>query len=69
MLRIIPTEHFTSVTIRGDFQDFDELIDSIYRLAEIDEEAEDLKYLAKEYKTSIYELEDPGLVYPEEIEW
>lgn len=30
---------------------------------------EDLKYWAKEYKTSIYELEDPGLVYPEEIEW
>ena len=29
----------------------------------------DLKYWAKEYKTSIYELEDSGLVYPEEIEW
>ena len=29
----------------------------------------DLKYWAKEYKTTIYEIEDPGLKYPEDIEW
>lgn len=29
----------------------------------------DLKYWAKEYKTSIHELHDPKLQYPEEIEW
>ena len=29
----------------------------------------DIRYWAKEYKTSIYELEDPKLEYPEDIEW
>lgn len=29
----------------------------------------DLQYWAKEYNTTIYELEDPGLQYPENIEW
>ena len=29
----------------------------------------DLKYWAKKYKTSIYELEDPNIVYPEEFDW
>ncbi len=30
---------------------------------------QDLRYYAIEYKTSIYELHDPKLEYPEEIEW
>lgn len=30
---------------------------------------QNLKYWAKEYKTSIYELEDPKLDYPDNIEW
>lgn len=30
---------------------------------------EDLKYWAKEYKTTIYELEDPRIEYPEDFEW
>lgn len=30
---------------------------------------EDLKYWANEYKTTIYELEDPRIEYPEEFEW
>jgi hypothetical protein len=30
---------------------------------------QNLKYWAKEYKTSIYELKDPRLEYPEEMEW
>ncbi len=30
---------------------------------------DDLKYWAKEYKTSIYEIEDPRVEYPENIEW
>lgn len=30
---------------------------------------ENLRYWAKEYNTSIYELEDPKLEYPDEIEW
>lgn len=47
MLQIAPTEHLTGVTVQGDFQDFDELVDSIYRLAEIDEEAEDFYYGVK----------------------
>ena len=29
----------------------------------------DLKYWAKEYKTNIYAVHDPKLVYPEHIEW
>lgn len=29
----------------------------------------DLKYSAKKYKTTIYDLEDPRIEYPEEIEW
>lgn len=29
----------------------------------------DLKYWAKHYKTSIYEIQDPDLKYPEDIEW
>jgi len=30
---------------------------------------ENLKYWAKEYKTNIYELEDPKIEYPEEMDW
>ncbi|MEG1958140.1 MAG: hypothetical protein RR071_10480 [Lachnospiraceae bacterium] len=30
---------------------------------------QNLKYWAKEYKATIYELKDPTLEYPEEIEW
>ncbi|MGI6767140.1 MAG: DUF6904 family protein [Lentihominibacter sp.] len=29
----------------------------------------DFKYYAKEYGTTIYEIEDPALEYPEDIEW
>jgi hypothetical protein len=29
----------------------------------------DLNYWAKEYKTTIYELYDSKLEYPEDIEW
>lgn len=30
---------------------------------------EELQYWAKEYKTNIYELQDPKLEYPDEVEW
>lgn len=30
---------------------------------------EELKYWAKEYNTSIYELDFPDLKYPKEFEW
>ncbi len=30
---------------------------------------EDLKYSAKEHKTTIYDLYDPNLKYPEDFEW
>lgn len=29
----------------------------------------DLRFWAKEYKTSIYDLDDPALEYPEDIDW
>ncbi len=30
---------------------------------------DDLRYWAKEYKTSIYELHDPKIEYPDDFEW
>ena len=47
MLQIAPTEHLTGVTVRGDFQDFYELVDSIYRLCGLDDDREDIYYGVK----------------------
>ena len=47
MLAITPTEHLTGVTVQGDFQDFYELVDSIYCLCGMEDDREDIYYGVK----------------------
>ena len=44
MLRIKPTEHLAGVTIQGDYNDFYELVHSIYRITGHDEDKTDMYY-------------------------
>ena len=44
MLRIKPTEHLAGVTIQGDYNDFYELVHSIYRITGHDEDKNDMYY-------------------------
>lgn len=47
MITASPTENLTGITIQGDFDDFNELVDSIYRLTATDEEKTDYYFGAK----------------------
>ncbi len=40
MIFVKPTENLTGITIQGDFNDFNEMVDSIYRMSAEDEEDE-----------------------------
>ena len=44
MLRIKPTKHLTGITIQGDYNDFYELVHSIYRITGHDEDKNDMYY-------------------------
>lgn len=44
MLRIKPMEHLAGVTIQGDYNDFYELVHSIYRITGHDEDKNDMYY-------------------------
>ena len=47
MIQITPTKNLTGVTIRGDYADFDELIDSIYRITGLEQDKTDRYYGVK----------------------
>lgn len=47
MLQMKPTEHLTGITIQGDYNDFCELVESIYRITGLTEEQTDLYYGVK----------------------
>lgn len=47
MLQIEPTQHFTGITIQGDFNDFYELVEGIYRMVGREEDDTDLYYGVK----------------------
>lgn len=47
MLKIKPTENLTGITLQGDFNDFYELVESIYRLTGFEEIYDDVYYGVK----------------------
>lgn len=47
MLKINPTEKLTGISIRGDYADFNNLVDSIYRLTSFDDDLHDFHYGVK----------------------
>lgn len=47
MLKISPTENLTGITLQGDFNDFYELVESIYRLTGFEEIYDDVYYGVK----------------------
>lgn len=47
MLRMKPTEHLAGITIQGDYNDFYELVDSIYRITGLDDDPAELYYGVK----------------------
>ncbi|MDD3416923.1 MAG: hypothetical protein PHY47_23505 [Lachnospiraceae bacterium] len=47
MLQTKPTEHLMGITIQGDYNDFSELVDSIYSVTGLDENSEDIYYGVK----------------------
>lgn len=38
MLQTKPTEHLAGITIQGDYKDFYELVESIYRITVLDDD-------------------------------
>lgn len=44
MLSAIPTKHLTGITLQGDYNDFNELTDSIHRMAGFDQDPDDPYY-------------------------
>ena len=53
MLRIKPTEHLAGVTIQGDYNDFYELVHSIYRITGHDEDKNDVLWCFASVKSNI----------------
>ncbi|MDO4554484.1 MAG: hypothetical protein Q4B70_04985 [Lachnospiraceae bacterium] len=47
MLRTKPTEHLMGITIQGDYNDFSQLVDSIYSITGLDDDPEDMYYGVK----------------------
>lgn len=47
MLQVKPTEHLTGITIQGDYKDFYELVDSIYRITGLDDDPKEIYYGVK----------------------
>ena len=47
MLQTKPTEHLTGITIQGDYNDFYELVDSIYRITGIEDDPNEVYYGVK----------------------
>lgn len=47
MLRTKPTKNLTGITIQGDYNDFKDLVDSIYGIVGLDEEPKDFYYGVK----------------------
>ena len=41
MISAVPTENLTGVTIEGDFDDFYEIVESIYRMTGFEEDYDD----------------------------
>lgn len=47
MISVRPTKNLTGITIRGDYFDFYELVDSIYRVSEINDDTTDIYFGVK----------------------
>lgn len=47
ILQTKPTEHHMGITIQGDYNDFSELVDSIYSIIGLGEESDDMYYGVK----------------------
>lgn len=47
MLQTKPTEHLMGITIQGDYNDFSQLVDSIYSITGLEEDSEDMYYGVK----------------------
>lgn len=47
ILQTKPTEHLMGITIQGDYNDFSELVDSIYSIIGLGEESDDMYYGVK----------------------
>lgn len=47
MLQTKPTEHLMGITIQGDYNDFSELVDSIYSITRLEEDSKDMYYGVK----------------------
>lgn len=47
MLQIKPTKHLTGITIKGDYKDFYELVESIYRLTGLEDDQTEVYYGVK----------------------
>lgn len=47
MLQTKPTEHLAGITIQGDYKDFYELVESIYRITGLDDDQTEIYYGVK----------------------